>query len=94
MDRMKKIFADMMAQMVFRAKSRLAAMDPLRSIQKTGLQLGLYCLLVAGCLGAVVNGSKLIVDQIHAKMFEMGYEVAKQNLPKKIETASIRSTLE
>ncbi|WP_114010317.1 hypothetical protein [Cohaesibacter intestini] len=93
-DAVKQAASALALQILIKARGRVAAVDPIRTIQKTGLQLGLYCLLVAGSLGVVVNGSKLIVDQIHAKMFEMGYEVAKQNLPKKIQTASIRSSVE
>ncbi len=95
-DVLKNVSSTLANELVIKAKRRIAGMDPIRSIQRTGLQLGLYCLLVAGSIGVVANGSKMIVDQLHTKMSEMGYEVAQhthQNVPKTIQTASIRSSI-
>ena len=95
-DGFKNASSTLANELVIKAKRHIAGMDPIRSIQRSGLQLGLYCLLVAGSVGLVANGSKMIVDQLHTKMSEMGYEVAQHNyhkVPKTIQTASIRPSI-
>nr|WP_321444880.1 hypothetical protein [uncultured Cohaesibacter sp.] len=95
-DVFKNASSTLASELVIKAKRHIAGMDPIRSIQRSGMQLGLYCLLVAGSVGVVANGSKMVVDQLHTKMSEMGYEVAQHNhnkVPKNIQTASIRPTI-
>ena len=74
--------------------SRIQAMSMVRDLRSVVLQLGLYCLIVAGAIGVTLNGSKLLLDIIAGQMFQMGYEVALQNLPKQIETANFRPFVE
>ena len=72
---------------------RLMAMNPLILMQRFGLQLGLYCLILFGAVGVTLNGSQLLIQIVCNEMSRMGYEVAKQNLPQQIETASLRTSM-
>lgn len=73
---------------------RVRSMTSVRSLRLVALQMGIYCLILVGAVGVTLNGSKMLVDIIAAKMFQMGYEVALQNLPRHIETASFRPSVE
>ncbi len=65
-----------------------------RTAQQLTLQLGLYAMILTGAIGVTYSGGDILMSMIHSKMTEMSQEVIKLNLPKGIETASLKTAVQ
>ncbi len=63
------------------------------SLRRLAMQMGLYGVVIALTLSFTALGGKLLFTLLHQEMSEMATDVIQLNLPKGVETASLRPTL-
>ncbi|WP_319495935.1 hypothetical protein [uncultured Cohaesibacter sp.] len=64
------------------------------NLRRLVLQTGLYCLVLGFAIGTALVGSRVMFSLIHQEMSAMGSDVARANLPKGVETADLRPTMQ
>ncbi|WP_162916714.1 hypothetical protein [Cohaesibacter haloalkalitolerans] len=72
------------------AQSYLLAIN----LRRLLLQTGLYCVVLGFAVGSVLVGSRIMFTLIHQEMSEMSHDVVRANLPKEVETADLRPTIQ
>ena len=73
---------------------KLPTANALKRLRLMLLQVVLYGAIITGAVGTVFYGSEVLIYMLSAKMTAMGTDVIRQNMPKGIETARLRPTLE